>query len=146
MPANIGTDKEDAPLSGQESALELSRECAEIIMLIDEILFAFCQKRSTLEEKTISRYLHGLTANYARGIELIHRESLTGGFQAPTWQSQLSSLRTINEKVRSSVHELLKIIRYNLNFLEQYFEYDYAFNLTQNSRFVEDLESWLNKC
>lgn len=135
-------DSENKPKASTalELTLDASLECAQLVAVIDEVLFALSQKRSTLEEKSISSYLHKLTVEYGHSLAFLHAKPQDMSLEAGAWLSALKSLRSINEKVSNSVHELLKIIRFNLNFLEQYFEYDYAFNLTQNSGFLEELQ------
>lgn len=139
------SEQSKSSFTTQELILVVSRESAEIISCLDESLFALSQKRSTLEEKAISRYFHQLVTSYGSIIVLLHKRLLSDVSEDKDWLVTLESLQKINETIKSSVEDLLKIIRYNLNFLEQYFEYDYASKLTRDSGYLNSLESIIEK-
>lgn len=138
-------EESNLSLTTQELALVVSRESAEIVALLDEALFALSQKRSTLEEKAISRYFHELVQLYGTIIALVHKRLVNGVLEDKAELVTLESLQNINTSVKDSVEDLLKIIRYNLNFLEQYYEYDYASKLTRDSGYISGLENIVTK-
>lgn len=109
-----------------------SLESANIIVLIDESLLLLSQKRVTLEEKAIAAYFHKLVQSYAGIITELHVSMSSTQKTENTTIEVLARLRTVNENVRSCVQELLKILNYDLNYLEQYFEYDYCAKLINN--------------
>lgn len=124
-----------------EQALLSSKECSEIISIIDESLILLAQKRRTLEEKAIITHFHVFVQLYGSIITLLH-EYISGlRYETERLKTQLNRLRTVNENLRKSVEELLKILKYNFNFLEQYFEYDYCAKLLNESEFKEDLQA-----
>lgn len=125
-----------------EKALSTSREASLLIALIDETLILLSQKRRTLEEKAIAGYFHRLSSRYALLISSLH-EFLASGDSVPCSAAEVfSKLQEVNENVRLRVEELLKTVKYNLNFLEQYFEYDYCAKLLYEDNFLADLESF----
>ncbi len=109
--------------------------------LIDESVILLSQKRSTLEERAIAKYFHKLCCAYSCIIKSIHLHmSNEREFEEPS-KPLIERLRTVNENVASCVNDLLKIQKYNANFLEQYFEYDYCSKLLDNQELLGDLEA-----
>ncbi|MBI2812388.1 MAG: hypothetical protein HYX67_16405 [Candidatus Melainabacteria bacterium] len=98
-------------------------------------LSALSEKRVTLEEKMIRRHLHQLSGLFGRVTEEAH-QMLASHYDANT-DTTLDELRTLSIEVQNVVADLLKIIRYNLNFLEQYYEYDYYSRLQNDHKFVD---------
>lgn len=108
---------------------------AKLQIEIGEALAALSEKRVTLEEKMIRMHLHQLTSALARIAEEAH-QMLASHYDANT-ENILDELRTLSIEVQNVVADLLKIIRYNLNFLEQYYEFDYLSRLNNDHRFVD---------
>ncbi|MBX9690585.1 MAG: hypothetical protein K2X27_27970 [Candidatus Obscuribacterales bacterium] len=133
----------------QESALKESRALSAIIASIDESILLLCQKRRTLEEKAIIAYFHSLAVSAANIISCLHKKLSNSNETLEEWTSLLERLRTVNENIASCLEELLKILKYNFNFLEQYFEYDYLSRLLNNDsellRELEELEADFKK-
>lgn len=102
---------------------------------IGEALTGLSEKRVTLEEKMIRRHLHQLSALFGRVTEEAH-QMLASHYDANA-ETTLDELRTLSIEVQNVVADLLKIIRYNLNFLEQYYEYDYYSRLQNDHKFVD---------
>jgi hypothetical protein len=138
----------DQPLSSEDSQslrqsdivsewLGESHFAALIINELSECLSTLARKRATLEEKIITRELHKLVASYGRLLAIVHHRLSTGDNPQ---EEMLEKVRTFNYEVRQQVERLLKALRYNLNYVEQYFEYDFSSNLSQNWRFPEALD------
>ena len=113
-----------------------SRFCAQIISAIDEALALLAAKRTTLEEKIIKRELHTCVHHYARLLVKLH-ESLANDKEPKV--ELLEQLRTLNFRVHAVIGDLLRALRYNLNYVEQYFEFDFSSRLTQEHQFAEEL-------
>jgi hypothetical protein len=90
-----------------------------------------------LEEKMIKSIFHKLANALSKAIEVVNSACVETKFPQHETVVEASNLF---EEIRLSVSELLKICRYDLNFLEQYFEYDYCAKLHSELRFVERAE------
>jgi hypothetical protein len=101
-------------------------------------LTGLSEKRVTLEEKMIRRHLHQLSGLCGQVAQEAH-QMLTSHYDANATVT-LDELRSLNIEVQNVVADLLKIIRYNLNFLEQYYEYDYYSRLQNDHLFVERMQ------
>jgi hypothetical protein len=110
-----------------------SRFTARLIADIDDALSILATKRTTLEEKIINCELHKLAAQYCAILTAIHTK-LADGKVPP--DKALETIRTFNFTVHEAVESLLKALRYNLNYVEQYFEFAYATRLTNEWRFA----------
>ncbi len=129
----------ETSLSAGEQILELSLQCSELVTAITRSTFILKQKRTTLEEKAISRYLHQCSKLLGLILAKLH-ESLAERTEENLPQPSLDLLRETTVDLRNRVDELLKILHYNLNFLEQYFEYDYLNKLANESEALEKLQ------
>lgn len=123
-----------------EEALLLTKESAEIISMIEESLILLSGKRRTLEEKAIIARFHFWAQTYACIIQNLHSRMSAHELLGDEIVASMHKLRTVNEKVRKSLQELLKILKYDFNFLEQYFEYDYCARLLADTESVDELE------
>ena len=121
----------------EQLILQQSENCSKNIMLICQSLLLLSQKRSTLEEKAIAAYFHEIVRESARLIDLLHSEISNSKSIGETTVELLDRLRTVNENLRSLIEELLKILNYDFNFLEQYFEYDYCNHLLERKELDE---------
>ncbi len=130
-------------------SLALMMEASKNLSLLNESLYLLSQKRRTLEEKTIASHFHRLSIIYAQMIEIVHKHFYSvEKFETESnhdFANLLTELRTVNEKLGSFVSELLKILKYDFNFLEQYFEYDYCGRLLNEVATIDFLESSLAK-
>ncbi len=129
-----------------QTLLQSSLECSRIIELIDEVLLLLSQKRTTLEEKTIAEFFHKLVKSQCTVLSVLHSCLLeTGRGQPRIGPEQLARLQNVNEKVRTRIEELLKIVNYNMNHLEQYFEYDYCAKLIEEPGFLQDYDEVISE-
>lgn len=112
-----------------------SRFAVRIIGDIDDALSVLAMKRSTLEEKIISKELHALAANYGNILADVHGKLAAEQAPAPV---ALEDWRTLNFSVHEALEPLLKALRYNLNYVEQYFEFDYCARLTNDWQFAAE--------
>ena len=86
----------------------------------------------------ISHYLHAMAAGYGAIVEKSQRALAQASPELSAhW---LGKLQELDLKVLDCLDELLKIIRYDLNFLEQYYEHDFHKRLTQDHRFLDEIE------
>jgi hypothetical protein len=132
---------ETPPLTPLQTLLQRSLECSRIIEMIDEVLLALSQKRTTLEEKTIAEYFHRIVGTLCTVLSLLHSCLLeTGRGQPAIAPEHIQRLQIVNENVRNRIEELLKIVNYNMNHLEQYFEYDYCAKLIEEPGFLQEYQ------
>ncbi len=54
------------------------------------------------------------------------------------------ALDQLLDRLEPSIDELLKVLRYDLNFVEQYFEFNYLGKLNNEEQFLPDSENLLN--
>lgn len=120
-----------------EPLLQLTKLEIDCLNLITETILILNGKRETLEEKMIKSIFLKLANALAESIKVINLCCLENKFPPSEIVDESSNLV---EEIRLSVSELLKIVRYDLNFLEQYFEYDYCGKLHSEQRFVERVE------
>jgi len=128
-----------------EQCLCLSRQAAHIIGTIDDTLLLLAEKRTTLEEKMIAKYFHELAEHYGRLATKIHHHCRQGADDTLPDSALRDDTNSLNCRVKDTVDELLKIARYNFNFLEQYFEHDYFESLVEEHRFIEALDALLKR-
>ncbi|HEY9793448.1 MAG TPA: hypothetical protein V6D22_23815 [Candidatus Obscuribacterales bacterium] len=115
-----------------------ARFTARILSDIDDALSVLAAKRTTLEEKIITQELHSLAAKFCLILNSVHwrlREN-----NSPR-EDVLEKLRTLNFQVHETVETLLKALRYNLNYVEQYFEHNFAARLTNELKYTAEAEA-----
>ena len=120
-----------------DSILQLTQNVGESLNVAAEVLFILNGKRETLEEKMIKEILHKLCTALSQLLKTLHEFCLSDKLPH---EKKIEEARALVEEIRLSVSELRKIARYDLNFLEQYFEYDYCAKLQNEHKFVERLE------
>jgi hypothetical protein len=114
----------------------------QIIQKIEKILSQLQLKRITLEEKILQRYLEQTAEGYSKIVKRIDQGlSIDTGAQSLI----LASLTKLNQDVQKVADELLKVINYNLNYLEQYYEQPLLHQLTENYCFPDQLDRLLNQ-
>lgn len=128
---------ETADTSFSESWLKEVRRIAILVDKISESLQLLAGKRTTLEEKSISKYLHELIAEY--GLIIWRLQSRLARDRAFSAESTLVELAEVTRAAESAVDDLLRAGRFNLNYLEQYFEYDFNNRLKLEYRFVDEV-------
>jgi hypothetical protein len=121
-----------------QSAMESASQVGNVISKVGEIVIILNDKRVTLEEKMIRMYLHDVAVTGAMIAGSLH--ALTRGGAYPDKQD-LTNLESVLLELIGSLDELLKMARYDLNFLEQYFEHGYYQKLRYELCFVERLQS-----
>ncbi|MBP6744391.1 hypothetical protein KA344_04120 [bacterium] len=147
--------EEEERVKGILSVLD---HCFALATKINEIVSRMTEKRVTLEEKMIRTYFHQLAANlvscaasmhqclanaYGDGTTRLEQKtqavvSLAGELRALA--NALEELLAASEVI---VDDLLKILRYDLNFLEQYYEYGLYTKLTNECDFVSQSKELL---
>ena len=134
----IGTEGSERQHELLDEWLGESRFCSQIMSAIAESLALLAAKRTTLEEKIIKRELHNIARQYARLLVKLH-DALANDKEPPI--ELLEQLRTLNFRIHAVVGDLLRALKYNLNYVEQYFEFDFAARLSQEHQFAEDLNA-----
>src|SRR5260221_9895424 len=101
--------------------LEVLVKSNAVINKVSNALLILMRKRATLEEKLIKSYFLKLAKAQAKIIEwaLSDLAKEEGG----TGQDTYVQLASLNNKILSALAEFLTAARYNLNYLEQYFEH-----------------------
>ncbi|CAN5615809.1 hypothetical protein BH11CYA1_BH11CYA1_40640 [soil metagenome] len=140
--------EEEERVKGILSVLD---HCFALATKINEIVSRMTEKRVTLEEKMIRTYFHQLAANLVNCAAVMHQGLANAYSDGTTRHEQkteaivayagelLSLSNALEELLEASeviVDDLLKILRYNLNFLEQYYEYGLYTKLTDECDFV----------
>ncbi len=132
-------DRQDSSFDSGEQILEITLSCGELVTALSRSLFILRQKRRTLEEKAISNYFHQATQLLGLIVAKLHR-ALEKGEEKNIESTQLVLLETTTGDLKTRVDELLKILHYNLNFLEQYFEHDFFTKLSTESEALQNLQ------
>lgn len=122
--------------SSENSSLTCTEDLKEIIQLIDDVVAGLAEKRVTLEEKMIVNYLKELSSKTR-----LASEALAGTGSKRHSCDVLPELQELAFETKASLRDLLKIINYNLNFLEQYFEHEYYESLVYEKRYVERMDA-----
>jgi hypothetical protein len=150
--------------------LEVLDRTLQLSLKIDEVVGRLSEKRVTLEEKMIRSYFHQIAANLLGVCALLHRslalattprgvESVEGAdigqevnisrqvniADSATISAACQPFNDFLDRLESNVDELLKALRYNLNYVEQYFEFNYYGKLTNEDKFLEDAELILSR-
>lgn len=137
-----------------------------ITVKIHEVVERFSEKRVTLEEKMIRSYFHEMAAVLFIINATVHRQmsqiytrvgnqnqrkepaDLPQG-AARTKETEeslnelaaaLEELRGLQEKISVQLADLLKVLAYNLNFMEQYFEYGFYTRINNDDNCLEALK------
>lgn len=130
---------------------------------IHEVVGRFSEKRVTLEEKMIRSYFHQLAGEIMQVNAIVHAamaENYTKPSQSALNTSELADrhkvieqglkdlrealnpLENIQAKLTIQIDELLKILAYDLNFMEQYFEHGFYSRLTNEENYLEALRAF----
>lgn len=113
----------------------IAEDLNKIIGMVDDITDALSSKRVTLEEKMIVNYLKDLSTKSLSCLELLGKNGSESHLD-----EVLANLQELVFEIKASLTEFLKIINYNLNFLEQYFEHEYYEGLVYESKFCERMD------
>lgn len=135
---------ETTPATPLQTILQSSLECSRIVEMIDEVLLLLSQKRRTLEEKAIAEYFHRIVVALSTILFMLHGWLIETDASEQNFPAEVfKRLQNVNENLRNRIEDLLKIVKYNLNHLEQYFEYDYCAKLIAEPGLIEELEAVL---
>lgn len=134
-----------------------------LIAKIHEVVERFSEKRVTLEEKMIRSYFHQLAGEILQVNARVHTamaENYTKPSQSSLNTSELDlrhkvieqglkdlrealkPLENIQAELTIQIDELLKVLAYDLNFMEQYFEHGFYSRLTNDENFLEALRAY----
>ncbi len=137
MPApNTSTDANDEMF---EEWLTMLVQLGRTQQKVAESLSLLQKKRRTLEEKMIAQYLLnsiGACAGIAGKISCCLERKTSPA------EDLLSSMQKTLAQLEAAIDDLLKSIRYNPNYLEQYFEYNFLTYLTEELRVNEELANF----
>jgi len=115
--------------------------------VIAQIVSRLATKRTTLEERMIRNTLHQLGSTIGMSVTSFHQNWLKDPSLSTLSKSGsvevLSAIQKISEEIDVVLSEFLKMANYNLNFLEQYYEYDFNAKLMYEHRFDERLQEQL---
>jgi hypothetical protein len=106
-----------------------------VIKKISEALSILIDKRVTLEEKMIKSYFLKLASALGRISEQLL--TVLAAQEASIESETLTKLVRIADEVNDKLEAFLKAARYDLNYLEQYFEHQFASEL-ERSHLLED--------
>lgn len=126
--------------SNQEALLRLAPILKDALRVQESILDALLKlkdKRITLEEKMITRYLHYWSASLLKLLAVVHEDLAVG--KGSLNKEEATSFISLNQSMLEALFELHKAIDYDLNYLEQYFEHGFFLRLEQELRFPERL-------
>lgn len=126
-----------------EGWLEEAKQIGAVLYKVADVLLLLASKRTTLEEKILASYLNKLAAGFGEVASRIHQALASP--KSPGDSQTLASLCELDKQVCEELDQLLKIIHYDLNFLEQYFEHDFVSRLNEKHRFAERLSAIANQ-
>lgn len=121
-----------------EACLAEVRRIAALLDKIAEALLVLGAKRATLEEKSISAYLRAMAARCGPIIGQLCAPGSAGDRLLS--HDILMELSNVTRDATQALDDLLRAARYDANYLEQYFEYDFNARLTHEYRFLDQLE------
>jgi hypothetical protein len=145
--------------------LEVLDKTLQVALKIDEVVGRLSEKRVTLEEKMIRSYFHQVAANLLELSACFNRalanattpKGVTQGAAPvdsclPVTMPTTEQIRIASEaldqylgRLEIDIDRLLKALRYDLNYVEQYFEFNYYGKLTNEDNFLADSASLLSQ-
>lgn len=133
MDANLNANDEFSA-GTQAWCVELG-SVASAIEKINKVFVGLAPKRVTLEEKLIKRYLHELTQTLGSIIVVAHKQLAAANL--PGNEELLVRLAAATNDLNNCLSELLKVMGFDLNFLEQYFEHDFYGKLSSDLKLLD---------
>jgi len=127
--------------------LGATRQIGRALNLISEALQILLEKRTTLEEKMIRSYFLELlpVQNSIAGCLIAKLGKSAENPQGSEIESEIiAELTTLNDAIIEAVESFLKAARYDLNYLEQYFEHSFYAEL-QSSQWKERISEIATK-
>lgn len=120
-------------------AIEAIEAATGAILTISKTLLSLKDKRVTLEEKMIRKYLHGLAEGLATTLASLHRHFKDKSYDIEP--GLIDEFKQLASEIKTVSDSLAKIVDYNWNFLEQYFEHDFYSRLVNEHKFADRLET-----
>lgn len=139
-------------LDSQSEDIDIESLLCECLSCLSSNLFVIAQitsklasKRTTLEERMIRNSLHELGSTIGMSVTSFHQNWLKDpGLKVNSLSPEhLNTLLQLSNEINKVMSEFLKMANYNLNFLEQYYEYDFNAKLLYEYRFNERLQEQL---
>jgi len=125
-------DKFDC-LETPDRSLTLAETCAVAVSKVSQALSILANKRETLEAKMIKHYLSDLASIcslvISKGYQSEYLNRIDINFQR--------EFQTTVAETTAQVEKLIDVAKYNSNFLEQYFEHDFATSLIHTLQLPE---------
>lgn len=118
------------------AAMHCSNELASACRTIGEVIAALAEKRVTLEEKMMRAYLHEVVVESGRCMGILHTLTMDG---VTLDEHVLTTVQNLGTELSTALNELQKAIQHNLNYLEQYFEFDFNARLHNEYKFPQRL-------
>lgn len=122
--------------------LKSMQSISTVIKQISKVLAILADKRITVAEKAIQEEL-----TLCAELESFFLYLLSKTLKEKRYclsEDDCLKLRQINIKLNKQLQAFIKAAKYNLNYLEQYFEHDFWLELT-NSRYAEQLSHFKNE-
>ena len=135
----IRVNRDETTIDRHCALLDCWRRLSASAVLIETALIALANKRETLEERMIKNNLHQVLAALGESLQIFHTKAQDKSFDIDDHlRTDLSSLVSEIEHVFA---EFNKMIDYDLNFLEQYYEHEFYARLANEHRFTERLKA-----
>lgn len=122
-----------------DPAMEAIEAATGAILTISKTLLSLKDKRVTLEEKMIRTYLHGLAEGLASTLASLHKHYKDKNYDIEP--GLINEFKQLALEIKTVSDSLAKIVDYNWNFLEQYFEHDFYSRLVNEHKFADRLET-----
>lgn len=122
----------------QDSYLVISKAYTDIVNIAIDCILLLSSKRTTLEDKAIAKYLHLAIIECTNILKSIHF-CLANNLHVD--KELLEELSNANSKIKETLDEFLKMLKYDFNFFEQYFEFDFLIHLNNENNFLEKLQN-----
>ena len=119
-------------------AMESAKALSDVVAASSGAVASMAEKRVTLEEKMLRKYLHQMSCGASTIISRLHTITSDG---ATINEDVLNRLSKLCDDMNGALFELQKAIDHSLNYLEQYFEHDFNIRLNAEFRFVEQLDA-----
>lgn len=122
----------------QRPLIEMLVKHSSVIEKISEVLVILHSKRATLEEIMIRSYLVKLASAQGKIAEQILAELETPELRFS--QEYVERFILLSDEIKISLESFLKAAKYDLNYLEQYFEHQFISGLQESNNLVDTLK------
>ena len=123
---------QDLPEEVLYALLSVSKQSSELLGKISESLKLLLEKRITLEEKMIRTYYLQLAQTHAEILKRLFFCILNPD-KGLVESKIIAELTEVNETILVRLDVFLRAARYDLNYLEQYFEHEFYEGLEQSN-------------